>query len=186
MKKIIALAALTLLVGCSSSGNKQCHQNINATQNECAAREDSVGKAVKSRLEAIYTDVFGWYTEAESNNDIEGQKPNFDDKYMSDGYRSLIHKVEKHDEAILAQGEIGFFDSDHWVCGQDYGNLSMKVRSGKLTGKDRYEARVDIHNLGNVEKITIILVYEHGQWMIDDLLVSGQSERKSMTEYLKN
>ena len=147
--------------------------------------DDAAFKAVTHRLDSIYANVFGWYNRAEHDLTVLHQMPDFDTCYMSADYSVCLRAVKADDDILAEQGEIGFFDSDHWVCGQDFQNLSMDIVSGSLTGPNAYRAQVKIHNCGQVKALDIDLVYEQGRWMIDDFVCDGQSEKACIKVYLQ-
>ena len=147
--------------------------------------DDVAFQAVTHRLDSIYTEVFGWYNRAGHDLTVLHQMPDFDTCYMSADYSVWLRAVKADDDILAEQGEIGFFDSDHWVCGQDFQNLSMDIVSGSLTGPNAYRAQVKIHNCGQVKTLDIDLVYEQGRWMIDDFVCDGQSEKACIKVYLQ-
>ncbi len=198
MLVMISLGIVTL-GSCTPSANRQIDVassgcvdsllSINATD---SLLEDTViwtdataYKSVTHRLNAIYADVFDWYNRAEHDLTVLHQMPDFDSCYMSADYNVWLRAVNADDDIVAEQGEIGFFDYDHWICGQDFQNLSMDIVSGNLTGPFAYRAQVKIHNCNQVQILDIDLVYDQGRWMIDDFIRAGQSEKSLIKAYLK-
>ncbi len=147
--------------------------------------EGKVDREIGERLCAIYDDVFGWYTKAEGDTDMPDDMPDFDALYMSSGYKELLSKVKAKDEEVEAEGMIGFFDYDHWVCGQDFSGLKMSVTGGEMVDGNTCNAEVEILNCGEVQQIGITLVRENGEWLIDDFITVFGNERISEKERMR-
>ena len=138
-------------------------------------------QSVRESVDAIYADVFGWYAK-------DGQTtatPDFESRYMSSGYNDAYAKMDSIDAKNV--GMVGLFDYDHWVCGQDWGVLSMKVVNVEKTGDKSYKAEIEVHNLGTTTHVNLAMVKENGQWLIDDIQQEGiqDSERTRMTKYIE-
>jgi hypothetical protein len=172
MKLLYALLLVLALTGCG-----------NRTKSAQPASTDTTAMATTA-LTSIYSDVFGWYTKAESDPSLTDNDPNFEDRYMSANYKKVLRQVEEKDKKLTAEGFVGFFDYDHWVCGQDYQHPSMRIVSMKVTALARCHAEVDISNLGTKTRVGIDLVLENGDWKIDDFHTNGTSELARMNEYL--
>lgn len=182
MRKLLILSLVLALAGCSQTSNNGSQESSAV---DTTAVADNQEQTAEVRLQAIYADVFGWYAKAEKSPEVLQQMPDFDEQYMSAGYKDALHKVQAVDKQAEADGEIGFLDSDHWIQGQDFQNLKMSVIGVKPDGNDRCKADVDITNCGTTKRIAVVLVKENGQWMIDDFVVDGQSEKTQMLEYVK-
>ncbi len=188
----LLVASLIVIVGCSSHfGNKTSQERENAlvdsthsvsstSQNELEKSE--IEEATKS-LKTIYAQVFAWYTKAEKDISLLSKNPNFEARYMSSSYNGIFKKVRKMDEKLATDGYLGFFESDHWVCGQDFQNVKAKVNEGVMKG-DRYCTNVSVINLGETHEVGVKMVKENGKWLIDDMVFSGVSEKNSMQLYL--
>ncbi len=177
-KAVIFVCAVAVLAGCGHGGSGKAADST-------AVVADSAAQGAAARLEAIYADVFGWYAKAEKDLSVAKKMPDFDAEYMSSAYNDVLRKVKDIDKKAEANGEIGFFDYDHWVMGQDYQGLKMVVVNVRPTGQGKCSADVDITNCGTTQRIAVALVLENGQWMIDDFVRDGQSEKSQMLEYVK-
>lgn len=193
MKKLFIFAAILLWVGCSNSGNVKSNGNNGGADtsavanNDTLAQQDATGataeKGVTEAINGIYAEVFGWYKKAEKDVTLLNKAPNFEARFMSASYNALLVKVKKVDAPLEADGEVGFFDSDHWVCGQDFGDLRAEVKTVTVSG-DKANATVAVSNLGTENTVGLELVKENGQWKIDDMRIGGSSERASMKRYV--
>lgn len=182
MRNLLILSLVLALCGCSQSSNNGGQQSTAA---DTTAVDNSQEQNVEARVQAIYADVFGWYAKAEKDPSVLQKMPDFDSQYTSAGYKDALSKVKAIDKQAEADGEIGFFDSDHWIQGQDFQGLKMAVVNVVPEGKDKCKADVDITNCGATKRIALTLVLEEGQWMIDDFVADGQSEKAQMLDYVK-
>jgi squalene cyclase len=134
-------------------------------------------------LKGIYDDVFSWYNEDAKGKGTTDSVPDFDALYMSRDYKAVLQKVAEKDRKMEKEGFVGFFDYDHWVCGQDYGNLSMRIISVSEERSGKCRAEVEISNLGTKTRLGVVLVKENGDWKIDDFIDEGTSEKNRMRDY---
>lgn len=186
MKTIyLSLIALSL-VACSGKGGKQkqaCSSGT-ATVSSKPAETDEAAEARKT-AERIYADVFGWYNKAEQAGGEPQEEPNFDAYYTSNSYKALLQKVVDKDKSLIARGEVGFFDYNHWICGQDYQGLAFAVVQCKKISDERCRMEADITNCGQKQRVTLMMVFEDGVWRIDDFVRDGSSEKTLMAQYVK-
>ena len=120
MKKILVCILAALLVACASD------------------KADKHSEAYLSeRITAIYDDVFGVYNE---NNTANGlaiiSQRNFEQDYCSADFNAVLKQVEDYDKAHAEEDDLGYYESDYWIQGQDWQDLSMKIESiSELTEK---------------------------------------------------
>lgn len=191
MKRLLILVATITLSSCNYMGNKlnntDKEQSVAvSSKTEKSSTHPQTKQAVEKRLCAIYSNVFGWYTRAEKDVSILNKMPDFDALYLSSKYKALIRKIRDKDRDIEAQGQIGFFDSDHWVCGQDFQGLSMNIVAISPVTSKKCSADINITNCGTLIHVTLDMVLEKGQWMIDDFRINDISEKEQMQKYLKS
>jgi hypothetical protein len=160
---------------------------ITALLTACGAQKRDVApiepSAAADSLQAIYNDVLAAY-----NGEKTATQAEIDTRYLTADYNALIQQVEAADEAIEADGMIGFFDYDHWLFAQDYGELLATVDRCEYVGDSVYLAEISLKNFGSVQKIEVSLTLENGRCLIDDMrpLRNEKSERERMREYLKS
>lgn len=188
-KTFVIVAAVLSLCACGRQGKTGadgCGTAANADSaaivlEEAAADECEAGDS----LRAMYADVFAWYAKAEKDISLLSRKPDFEARYMSSSYNALYRRVLSADGAAADGGEIGFFDSDHWICGQDFQNLSATVAKVSRLAAGKCAAEVVVTNCGQRDTIGVDLVKEGAAWKIDDFRTAGGSEKTRMREYLK-
>ncbi len=183
-KVFLLILPAALFLGCSQGAKQSAAVEQDTT---AVASQPSTGEAqtAEAQLRAVYTDVFAWYGRAEKDISLIAKKPDFDARYLSASYLALKKQVEKIDSADVADGMIGFFDSDHWICGQDFSNLAFTIKSVKPAGEGKCRAKVEIKNCGASIALEHPLVCERGTWKIDDFITNGSSEKESMKEYVE-
>lgn len=197
IRTLIFVAAVCTLAGCApksdgmnTTGQAQSSDTADITKlpdNIELWTEQAVNNAAQSRLRSIYADVFAWYSKAEDDPSVLSQSPDFEARYMSASYNELFRKVNALDECQAQKGLVGFFDYDHWVCGQDFQGLAMHVVSGIWQGNDRYSAEIVVRNCGTDHRVRVSLVFENGEWKIDDLCSDDAvwSEKNAMSHYVE-
>ncbi len=123
---------------------------------------------VKTRVEAIYTDVAEVYNK--SNKVLDPNLPDsadFDTRYCTTDWNRTLKA------ALMSQpdsDEIGVFDYDYWIQGQDYGDVSVsRVHVESLEG-DRAVVTLTLSNLELDNDIKLYMLYERDNWFIDDMV----------------
>ena len=133
---------------------------------------------VKQRVEAIYKTVFSTYNRTNDYTSI----PDFDSRFCSKAWNDNKKKVEK----IQEQGDEPFFDADYWVMGQDFSN-DLHITDVKVVNISNTEATVNmkVHNFGHATPVTLKIVFERGDWYIDNIMSEGMDLKEDMKEYIK-
>lgn len=104
----------------------------------------------------------------------------------SNRYNELTNQACK----IADEIEDLFFDSDHWVAGQDIDpKWSYKIRNIKIESDSIAWAEMTIHNFSD-RKVRLKLLYERGDWFVDDILTTfvenGVAKEFSEQEHARN
>lgn len=167
LSSIIKVAACCIaLASCNNvNGN-------NATRHEQAAAPNSNDKHtieyVTQRLNTIFDEAL-----REEGHDLLA----LDHKFMSHEYNRLQDRAmeiaDRIDDLVI--------DADHWVQGQEWTYPTMKITKIDPFDGDRTTAHVDItsHIPGNEECVTELilpLVYERGDWYIDNMMQVYEGE----------
>ena len=140
-------------------------------------------KAVVKRTEEIYKEVVKAY----SSTDGYGADIDLDKMFCSDDWNKTVKATREKDKEFDG---IGFFDADYWVMGNDLYEFdadNFKFEALDMDSTPRTASvLLDLHNCGNVSPVRVNLVFEHGEWKIDDLTdINFELDwKKSMKEYL--
>lgn len=167
-KLFFIVAATTMLCACSKANR---------------VKENTLDTAsVVSQVSNIYNDVFKQYVEL---NQQEGNKKlvNNDSLYCSADWNRQIARVDSLNQL---NGSIDILDVDHWILGQDWGDLSVSdVQVTSMTDSTA-TVELNIHNLGNVNPVRLDMIVENGAWRIDNFIdVKNDYDWKArMQEYL--
>lgn len=140
----------------------------------------TTNKQTETDVVSRVTDIYRQVSEMYSHDSPDMRY--LDSMYCSKEWNRLVETINKIDENI---GEIGFFDSDYWVMGQDYGDISAdSIVVEKMEG-DSASVSIHLHNFGNIIPVRLKMVKE-GDWMIDDFIdVKNDYDWKaSMQDYI--
>ena len=185
MRNFILMTAVVALLGACSS-----HRNVENS------KQDSLDTgAVVERVEEIYTTVFNVYNEEDSlrnldihlENGVYERRADFEANYCSGEWNTLLKKVDEID-SLYHQNEMGFWDFDYWIMGQDWHNLS--ISDVKVTTLTDTEATVELrlHNFDKVVPLCLLMKRENGTWRIDDFVdkESGTGFKQDMQDYIND
>jgi len=194
MKKLtfimIAMTAITF-VAC---GNKTTGNNDNGDEDSVfmldgpgsvyEPTEEEVGQYALETVQEVYEAV----GQAYSSEDWQTQSNELDKKFCSKDWNATVKSVIEKDNQTPE--EMGFFDADYWVMGQDFSKkiYATDLNLEKLLMDDTpWEAAVTLklHNFSEIP-VRVNLIYEGGEWKVDDLtdLSNDLDWKKSMKEYL--
>ena len=190
MKKLCILCCALLLLACGNKQKEGADADGTRNENECSAdsishsnlEKDMVDEIVRVRVTNIYDKIFGWYlTHADSVGIVSFNT----DEYLSEDYMKLYRKVMEQDSEL--KGEIGFFDGDHWIQGQDWGSdLNMQIEHIEIVDSNHARCKVRIHNGGSDTPLILSIVRQKENWYIDDFIdqTRDYSEKEQMQKYL--
>ena len=185
MRNFILMAAAVALLGACTT-----HHNVD---NSKKGSLDT--SAVVERVEEIYTTVFNVYNEEDSlrnldilmENGVYERRADFEANYCSSEWNTLLKKVNEID-SLYHQNEMGFWDFDYWIMGQDWHNLS--ISDVKFVERIGSWAEVDLklHNFDKVTPLCLLMKLEDGTWRIDDFvdLETGAGLKEDMKKYIAN
>ena len=194
MKKLtfimIAMTAITF-VAC---GNKTTGNNDNGDEDSVfmldgpgsvyEPTEEEVGQYALETVQEVYEAV----GQAYSSEDWQTQSNELDKKFCSKDWNATVKSAIEKDNQNPE--EMGFFDADYWVMGQDFSKkiYATDLNLEKLLMDDTpWEAAVTLklHNFSEIP-VRVNLIYEGGEWKVDDLtdLSNDLDWKKSMKEYL--
>lgn len=108
-------------------------------------------------------------------------------EYCSSEWNDLLSKVDESDSRH--PGEIGFFDSNYWVQGQDWEDISISDLVLERITDGNASVSFTLHNLGFKTPMKLVLVWENGEWLIDNFISLGENHydwKVAIKEYLKD
>ena len=131
-----------------------------------------------NRVRDIYATVFSGYLRADSLRNI-GQYEVFptlesldalNAKFLTPELNGLFRQVNEIDSKYHSD-EIGFFDADYWIMGQDW-DSNLHVSDVKVQEINGDEARVSllVHNFDNVTPLLLQMHRCDGIWLIDSFV----------------
>lgn len=135
----------------------------------CAKPDD-----VEKRVNEMYSNVVSAYLKQNFSVD-------FDSLYYSEDFYRLDRQIGDIENQL---GGPVVHDADDWICAQDFGkDLSAKVNSVKMRGNKKALVNVIIHNCGHDFEQNLTVVYERGNWFIDDMF--DGTRRQQIIDELK-
>ena len=113
-----------------------------------------------------------------------------DDHYLGDSkfLTTQFKKLHNKEKEVTPKGEIGYIDYDHWTQSQDWKNPSITVLSVEILSDSEAIAKIKIQDYEWIKPsvIKIVLIYERGNWFIDDFIGIGGSEKKGLLYILNS
>lgn len=178
--------ALTVFAVTSCNGKRTSQEarsvvNSNdTTVTDTTAAGSQASREVLNRVVDIYTYICDTYNK-NSHSDIN-VSDTITGRYCSASWKKDAEAVGK--EEAKHRGELGCFDYDFWIQGQDWDKVSFSNVTVGVYSPDKATAMLIVHN-GKDSKVQLSLVRENGQWMIDDLTDRGcpQGVRSVMRAY---
>lgn len=186
-KSFLVILVALLMAGCgakSSDTSSQTTESQESKPSTSAVTPKSDGN-VLHRVEQIYKEVAAEY--AKYDEDFESMDDDgLDDRFCSDEWKGLVAKVVDFDSTNNPD-EIGFFDADYWVMGQDSQDLSASDFNLVEEKGDKAIVEFNLHNCGSITKVRLEMVRERGDWFIDNFidLDNAINWKEEMKDYLK-
>ncbi len=155
------LLALTMTVSCGvRNGTDSTEESADSISSTHTAQN------IKSRVEYIYAHVFEEYNKmSDISETMEPVEANFDEQFCSDEWNKLMDKASE-----ACDSELGLFDFDYWIMAQDWSNLSVSDVCVNHIEGDKAQVSLVLHNFSNTKNINLQLVYERGDWYIDNFI----------------
>ncbi len=133
----------------------------------CANAQEKENRVIEERVKAIYADVVKAYPEDLFElNDEDRPDIDLDGLYCSEEWNRLVDRVVEIDDAH--PDDIGFFDADYWIMGQDWQDLGISDVKAQVTDDSHAVVNLLLHNCGNKTPVILTMVKEQGEWKIDD------------------
>jgi len=86
--------------------------------------------------------------------------------------------------------EVGFYDYDHWIQGQDCDEkTSVRVLNVSRMEEKSAITHIEINNLGRRIRLEVPLVFERNDWFIDNFVENYKGElldeKQNLKDYLQ-
>lgn len=195
MKKLTFTAMAMAVIALAACGNKTTGGNDNGETEDSVFMLDGPGSVYEPTVEEVsqyaletVQRLYEAVGEAYSSEDWQTQSNELDKKFCSKDWNATVRAVIEKDNKN--PDEMGFFDADYWVMGQDF---DQKIHATDfflekiLMDDTPWEAAVTLklHNFSEIP-VRVNLIYEGGEWRVDDLtdIRNDLDWKKSMKEYL--
>ena len=183
------VAVASVFGACQAGGHQQTDDAQKTTVTEQLSATE-----LENKVRDIYATVFREYIIEDSLRNLDqpvgegayGKRSQFNADYCTRGLNDLFRQVNEID-SLYHSGELGFFDADYWIMGQDYG-ADLKVSDVKVLSVSGNEAVVEmqLHNLNTSKPVRLKMLHEDGSWRIDSF-VDAKCDfdlKRSMEEYI--
>lgn len=188
MKKIGLVFAMLIVATVCISGCKL--PSSNKVQPTTAGQEEVSQQDVINRVYEIYSVVYTIYNAwASGDTTVSLMEYDFDSEYCSRDWNHMVARVDAYDNNH-EEIEMGFFDADYWVMGQDAQDLSISDVNLVSFQGDKAVVEFDRENCGSTSHVRLEMVYEDGEWKIDNFIdvnpeFGDLNWKANMKDYLK-
>lgn len=189
MRQYLILLAIAFLIG-ACQGRAV---NSDKVAEEAVVNQASDADAVASRVQEIYDAVFREYNLEDSLRNLDqleglgayAHRSEFNRNFCSKEWNELVNQIDEIDSLYHAE-EMGFWDADYWIMGQDWHNLSISDIEVLAVTPSEAAVQFKLHNFDSAGPVALRLVNEDGVWKIDDFLDADNdhSWKKAMQEYV--
>lgn len=187
MRKVIFMAVALV----SSLG--ACQGQVNRAEEAVNEQQVPSNEDIVKRVEEIYATVFKVYNEEDSlrnldiqmENDSWASRDKFNKDFCSEEWNALLAKVNEID-SLYHSGELGFWEADYWIMGQDWHNLSISDVQVVSVEENKAVVEFQLHNFDTPQRMRVVMVKENGIWKIDTFIdQSGCDWKQDLQEYVK-
>lgn len=184
---LVLFATSMSVSGCEISSRKntlrQTHDTVMNTmpKGKILEKESDSAVEVKARVKEIYDYICKIY------NDSDEGRQGLDDieqRFCSESWKKEADIIKYID--AQKQGEIGLWNYDFWIQGQDWEKITYKdIKITDVINKNVVRVELTLHNMRD-HRIGLVLVKEHNNWFIDDLIDASNPDgiRKRQVEYI--
>ncbi len=178
----IVLTVASLFVACKSEKSQSdalSVQFVEETEPTTPTAEKKTPAYLEQRVRDIYTKVFAEYNHVNEVDEVMNM-PDPDSLYCSKDWNLCLTKVLEYDSEYNAE-EIGFFDFDYWVMGQDFHDLRINDVKTVSLKNNRAEVLISFYNYDTINEVKLDMIFENDDWLIDDF----NAMKKEMKDYVK-
>ncbi len=188
-KLIWSVVMVCALCGCHGQ-----NESKGAANAESAVNQEADTVVIKQRVKEIYDEVFKEYNLEDSLRNLDqleglgayARRGEFCRNYCSREWNDLVGKIAEID-SLYHGGELGFWEADYWIMGQDWHQLSISDVNVLSATPTQAAVEFKLHNLDNVKPVALMLVNEDGTWKIDNFqdVENDVDWKSSMQEYVE-
>lgn len=148
---------------------------------QSAPADEPTAESLRQRVATIYDHIAKCYPDdpgpdADGNyHYVEVPEENLDSLYCTKNWNRLVAAVIDKDSRS-EEDEVGFFEFDYWIMGQDWQRVHYDGIQVKDFQKDRATVTLNLYNFDNKHRVELAMCYEDGQWRIDDIQDIGIDE----------
>ena len=174
MKRFLFFCGIAaLLSGCGGSKNaapmipmgSEVPQATTETVAEETVSSPTEPAVIENRVKAIYESVALAYPDVP---DLTPSNDSLDLAYCSMEWQTLVEMINAKDADDASSEK--FFDSDYWIMGQDYQNISATDIKAEVKDNTHADATLNLHNCGKTTKVRLEMVFERGEWFIANFI----------------
>lgn len=191
MKHFVLLLTLALVIG---GCRNQSQDSEKVAAETTVVNQESDAEVVKQRVQEIYSEVFKEYNLEDSLRNLDqleglgayARSGEFCRNYCSQEWNGLVSQIAEID-SMYHDGELGFWEADYWIMGQDWHQLSISDVEVLSVTPSQAAVNLNLHNLDNVKPVVLLLVKENDTWKIDDFkdVNNDLDWKRSMQEYVE-
>ena len=191
MKHFVLLLTLALVIG---GCRNQSQDSEKVAAETTVANQETDAEDVKQRVQEIYSEVFKEYNLEDSLRNLDqleglgayARSGEFCRNYCSQEWNGLVSQIAEID-SMYHDGELGFWEADYWIMGQDWHQLSISDVEVLSVTPSQAAVNFNLHNLDNVKPVVLLLVKENDTWKIDDFkdVNNDLDWKRSMQEYVE-
>lgn len=176
-RAVVLMAVAVLMAACGNKTSQEADEaDSTAVETTAATEEKHSAEYIQQRIEGIYKPYENPKYDASGMRQMEPRGP-LDSLYLSSRYKAVLAKAEE----VAGEDNI-VLDCDHWTNSQDDNNFTCKVRKVRDITDLTAVVEVEAVNFDKPYTITLALLFERGDWYVDDFISEGGSSEKKMLE----
>lgn len=124
---------------------------------------------IRERIDSIYNNLVHWTTE--DGIEYPDFSFNADSAYCTSRYNALMEQA-----LDCLEGDDILFDYDYWICGQDVSrDFRHQIEKVRDITDTTAVVELKVINSDNEHDVVLTLLFERGDWYIDDFNGENQS-----------
>lgn len=176
MKKILFFAAVMLIgaIGFMNSQSINLNKVINSVKKAANSIQESNPHSAKM-IEARFTEMLSKGLDIPEDESVR--------KFFSKEFREVYTKVDEYEREHLPEGEMGFWDQSVWGWGNDIYEV-YAIKDVQIITDSTASITVDYKTEDELSTVKYQLVFEDGNWLIDEVTSRSEGFKDYMKVYL--